>query len=61
MQAKLAAATFSLPTNKDAPAARRHADQRQGPFGLDWEFVADNRADWVEALGPRHGDVAPHA
>jgi putative spermidine/putrescine transport system substrate-binding protein len=47
MQAKLAVATYSLPTNKDAPAPSGM------PSGLtiypvDWKFVADNRADWVK-------------
>jgi putative spermidine/putrescine transport system substrate-binding protein len=47
VQAKLSAATFSLPTNKDTPvppgmptAATVHS--------VDWKFVADNRADWVK-------------
>ena len=47
VQAKLAAATFSLPTNKDTPVP---AGMPTGVtvHQVDWKFVADNRADWVK-------------
>jgi putative spermidine/putrescine transport system substrate-binding protein len=47
VQAKLSAATFSLPTNKDTPVP---AGMPTGVtiHGVDWQFVAANRADWVK-------------
>jgi len=47
MQAKLAVATFSLPTNKDA-AAPANMPSGLTIYPVDWKFVADNRADWVK-------------
>ena len=47
VQAKLSAATFSLPTNKDTPVP---AGMPTGVtvHAVDWQFVAANRADWVK-------------
>ncbi len=47
VQAKLSAITFSLPTNKDTPVP---AGMPTGVtiHGVDWQFVAANRADWVK-------------
>jgi len=47
VQAKLSAITFSLPTNKDTPVP---AGMPTGAtiHGVDWQFVAANRADWVK-------------
>ncbi|MFO1087503.1 MAG: ABC transporter substrate-binding protein [Reyranellaceae bacterium] len=47
VQAKLSAVTFSLPTNKDTPVP---AGMPTGVtiHGVDWQFVAANRADWVK-------------
>ncbi|MGD9885025.1 MAG: ABC transporter substrate-binding protein [Reyranella sp.] len=47
VQAKLSALTFSLPTNKDTPVP---AGMPTGVtiHGVDWQFVAANRADWVK-------------
>ena len=39
--------TFSLPTNKDTPVPAGMPTSAT-VFVLDWKFVADNRADWVE-------------
>lgn len=47
VQAKLSAVTFSLPTNKDTPAPPG-APTGATIHGIDWKFVADNRADWVK-------------
>ena len=47
VQAKLSAATYSLPTNKDTPVPAG-APTNATMFGIDWKFVADNRADWVK-------------
>jgi putative spermidine/putrescine transport system substrate-binding protein len=47
VQAKLSAATYSLPTNKDTPVPAG-APTNATIFGIDWKFVADNRADWVK-------------
>ena len=47
MQAKLSVATYSLPTNKDAPVPAG-VPTNATILGIDWEFVADNRADWVK-------------
>lgn len=47
VQAKLSAVTFSLPTNKDTPAPPG-APTGATIQGIDWKFVADNRADWVK-------------
>ena len=41
------AVTFSLPTNKDTPVPAGMPTNAT-MFGVDWEFVADNRADWVK-------------
>ncbi|WP_395712447.1 ABC transporter substrate-binding protein [Reyranella sp.] len=47
VQAKLSAVTFSLPTNKDTPVP---AGMPTGVtiHGVDWQFVAADRADWVK-------------
>ena len=47
VQARLSAITFSLPTNKDTPVP---AGMPTGAtiHGVDWQFVAANRADWVK-------------
>ena len=47
VQTKLSVATFSLPTNKDTPVPAG-APTNATIFGIDWKFVADNRADWVK-------------
>ena len=47
VQARLSAATYSLPTNKDTPVPAG-APTNATMFGIDWKFVADNRADWVK-------------
>ncbi len=47
VQAKLSAVTFSLPTNKDTPVPAGMPTSAT-MFGVDWQFVADNRADWVK-------------
>lgn len=47
VQAKLSAVTFSLPTNKDTPVPPG-APTGATIHGIDWKFVADNRADWVK-------------
>jgi putative spermidine/putrescine transport system substrate-binding protein len=47
VQAKLSAVTFSLPTNKDTPVPPG-APTGVTIHGIDWKFVADNRADWVK-------------
>ena len=47
VQAKLSAVTFSLPTNKDTPVPPG-APTGVTMHGIDWKFVADNRADWVK-------------
>lgn len=47
VQARLSAVTFSLPTNKDTPVP---VGMPTGVtiHGVDWQFVAANRADWVK-------------
>ena len=47
VQAKLSTATYSLPTNKDTPVPPG-APTGVTIHGIDWKFVADNRADWVK-------------
>ena len=47
VQAKLSVVTFSLPTNKDTPVPPG-APTGVTIHGIDWKFVADNRADWVK-------------
>jgi putative spermidine/putrescine transport system substrate-binding protein len=47
VQAKLSAATFSLPTNKDTPVPAG-MPTNVTVHSVDWKFVADNRADWVK-------------
>ena len=47
VQTKLSAVTFSLPTNKDTPVPPG-APTGVTIQGIDWKFVADNRADWVK-------------
>ncbi len=47
VQTKLSAVTFSLPTNKDTPVPPG-APTGVTIHGIDWKFVADNRADWVK-------------
>jgi putative spermidine/putrescine transport system substrate-binding protein len=47
VQAKLSSVTFSLPTNKDTPVPAGMPTNAT-MFGVDWQFVADNRADWVK-------------
>jgi len=47
VQAKLSTVTFSLPTNKDTPIPAG-APKGVTIHGIDWKFVADNRAGWVK-------------
>lgn len=47
VQTKLSAVTFSLPTNKDTPVPPG-APTGVTIHGIDWKFVADDRADWVK-------------